>query len=89
MRVRERTAESARAIETLQDEVRRRRQAAERLRAASLHSRNLIDASLDSLATIDSEGRTGNVDKAFEEATGVPLSRLIGGASADCFTEPQ
>jgi len=59
------------------------------LRAASLYSRTLIEASIDPLVTIGSDGTISDVNKATEEVTGVARDRLIGADFADYFTEPE
>jgi PAS domain S-box-containing protein len=65
-----------------------RKKAEEQLRAASLYARSLIEASLDPLVTISSEGKITDVNKATEEVTGVERDHLIGADFADYFTEP-
>jgi PAS domain S-box-containing protein len=65
-----------------------RKKAEEQLKAASLYARTLIEASLDPLVTIGSDGKITDVNKATEEVTGVPRERLIGTDFADYFTEP-
>jgi PAS domain S-box-containing protein len=77
-RVTERTAE-------LDERVRER---TTELRAASLYTRSLIEASLDPLVTISPQGVITDVNEATEQATGVPRERLIGTDFADYFTEP-
>ncbi|MHB9024640.1 MAG: PAS domain S-box protein [Armatimonadota bacterium] len=66
-----------------------RKIAEEQLKAASLYSRSLIEASLDPLVTIGPDGKITDVNKATEEATGIPRARLIGTDFADYFTEPE
>ncbi len=61
----------------------------EELRAASIYTRNLIEASLDPLVTISADGKITDVNKATEDVTGVSRERLIGGDFADYFTEPE
>ncbi len=58
------------------------------LRLTSLYARNLIEASLDPLVTISSEGKITDVNKATEEVTGVTREHLIGSDFSDYFTEP-
>ena len=70
------------------EEHKERKKAAEALRAAYLYSRTLIEASLDPLVTISSEGKVMDVNKATEEITGVARDRLIGNDFSDYFTEP-
>ncbi|MBA4370173.1 MAG: hypothetical protein C0418_01155 [Coriobacteriaceae bacterium] len=59
------------------------------LRAASLYTRSLIEASLDPLVTISPDGKVTDVNDATEEATGLPRKRLIGSEFSDYFTEPE
>ncbi|WXG42233.1 MAG: PAS domain S-box protein [Candidatus Freyarchaeum deiterrae] len=66
-----------------------RKQAEEKLHAASLYARSLIEASLDPLVTINAEGKITDVNKATEEVTGVPREQLIGSDFSDYFTEPK
>lgn len=58
------------------------------LRAAAAYARNLIEASLDPLATISRDGKITDVNKATEAVTGVPREHLIGSDFSDYFTEP-
>jgi len=80
-RVRERTAE-------LIAEVEERRRAEQRLATASQYTRNLIEASLDPLVTISSEGRITDVNEATIKATGCSRVELIGTDFSEYFTEP-
>ncbi|MBE3073847.1 MAG: PAS domain S-box protein, partial [Actinobacteria bacterium] len=61
----------------------------EELRAVSLYTRNLIEANLDPLMTISSDGKITDVNDATEQVTGVSRERLIGSDFADYFTEPE
>jgi PAS domain S-box-containing protein/putative nucleotidyltransferase with HDIG domain len=65
-----------------------RKRAEENQRTAALYARSLIEASLDSLVTINAEGKITDVSKATEEVTGVARDRLVGTDFADYFTEP-
>jgi PAS domain S-box-containing protein len=58
------------------------------LRAASLYSRSLIEASLDPLVTISPEGKITDVNEATEQVTGRTRGELIGTYFSDYFTEP-
>lgn len=58
------------------------------LRAASLYSRSLIEASLDPLVTISPEGKIMDVNRATEQVTGKNRGELIGTDFSDYFTEP-
>jgi PAS domain S-box-containing protein len=60
----------------------------EELRAVSIYVRNLIEASLDPLVTINADGKITDVNKTTEDVTGVSRERLIGSDFADYFTEP-
>jgi PAS domain S-box-containing protein len=61
----------------------------QKLSAASLYSRSLIEASLDPLVTISKEGEITDVNKATEEVTGCSREELIGSDFLDYFTEPE
>ena len=58
------------------------------LRIASLYARSLLEASLDPLVTISPDGKITDVNKATEEATGIPRQRLIGTDFSNYFTDP-
>lgn len=67
-----------------------RKQAGEKLREASLYTRNLIESSLDpNLVTISSEGKITDVNKASESITGVSREQLIGSDFSVYLTEPE
>jgi PAS domain S-box-containing protein len=70
-------------------EHRDRKKAEEELQAASLYARTLIEASLDPLVTISSEGKVMDVNKATEEITGVLREQIIGSDFSAYFTEPE
>jgi PAS domain S-box-containing protein len=53
------------------------------------YARSLIEASLDPLVTISSEGKITDVNEATAKVTGAPRERLIGADFADYFTQPQ
>ncbi|MGZ4849419.1 MAG: PAS domain S-box protein, partial [Halobacteriota archaeon] len=88
-RVQKRTAELASTASSLKKEVTVRQQAEEQVRAASLYTRSLIEASLDPLVTISAEGLITDVNKATEEATGCSRYELTGSDFSDYFTEPE
>jgi len=71
--------------ETLEERVQER---TERLRVTSLYARSLIEASLDPLVTISTEGKITDVNAATEEVTGCTRDELIGSDFSDFFTEP-
>jgi len=59
------------------------------LRVASLYARSLLEASFDPLVTISPDGKITDVNKATEEATGIPRQRLIGTDFSSYFTDPE
>ncbi len=60
----------------------------EEMRKASSYARNLIEASLDPLVTINAEGKITDVNLTTMKATGVSREQLIGSDFAYYFTEP-
>lgn len=66
-----------------------RKRAEERLRAASMYARGLLEASIDPLVTISAQGKITDVNKATVDVTGVPREELIGSDFSSYFTEPQ
>ena len=70
-------------------DVTERKRAEEKLREASLYTRNLIEASLDPLVTISREGKITDVNGATEEVTGLQRDRLIGSDFSNYFTVPE
>jgi PAS domain S-box-containing protein len=56
---------------------------------ASQYARSLVEASLDPLVTISSEGKITDVNEATVKVTGVSRDRLIGTDFSDYFTEPE
>ncbi|MGD0626155.1 MAG: PAS domain S-box protein [Thermodesulfobacteriota bacterium] len=89
IRIRERNAELARINEELRVEIAERRRAERALKAASLYTRTLIEASLDPLITISADGKVMDANKATELVTGVFRENLIGSDFSDYFTEPE
>ena len=73
---------------TVFTDVTERKEAEKQLRAAWLHARSLLEASLDPLVTISPDGKITDVNEATEQATGVPRERLIGTDFSSCFTQP-
>lgn len=78
-----------RMAESLQRRREERRLAEEALRAASAYNRNLIEASLDTLVTIEPDGKITDVNAATETVTGYIRTELIGTEFSDYFTEPE
>ena len=65
-----------------------RKQAENRQRASAAYARSLIEASVDPLVTISSEGKITDVNRATELVTGIPRQRLTGTDFSDYFTAP-
>lgn len=63
--------------------------AEESLRRAGPYTRSLIEAALDPLVTIGTDGRITDVNAATETVTGCPREALIGTDFSDYFTEPE
>jgi PAS domain S-box-containing protein len=59
----------------------------EKVRNASLYARSLIEASLDPLITINSEGKITDVNKSTEEITGVKREELVGSDFESYFAD--
>ena len=66
-----------------------RKRSEEASRLASSYNRSLIEAALDPLVTIGSDGRITDVNAATEAATGHPRAALIGTDFSDYFTDPE
>jgi PAS domain S-box-containing protein len=77
------------AILEISRDVTQRRRVEAAVRSASAYTRGLIEASLDPLVTINSEGKITDVNRATEAATGVPRALLIGTDFSNYFTEPE
>jgi|GEM_PF-789169 len=76
------------SVATQLGSVMRKKLVEERFRDASLYARNLIESSVDPLATISPDGKITDVNKATEEVTGVSREKLIGSDFSEYFTEP-
>jgi len=61
----------------------------QRIEKASRYARSLIEAALDPLVTISTEGRIMDVNSATEKVTGVSREQLIGSDFCNYFTEPE
>ena len=66
-----------------------RKQAEEKLAAASQYARSLLEASLDPLVTISAAGTITDVNEATVKVTGVPREQLVGTDFSNYFTEPE
>ena len=71
----------------INSDITERKKALEKIRTGSLYARTLIEASLDPLVTINSEGKITDVNIATERVTGFKRDRLIGSEFADYFVE--
>jgi len=78
-----------RMVAALEHNEAEREQAEHQLRAASMYARSLIEASLDPLVTIDTDGKITDVNIATEQVTGKPRDLLIGSDFSNYFTEPE
>jgi PAS domain S-box-containing protein len=58
-------------------------------RLASAHTRSLLEASLDALVTIGSDGKINDVNSAIETLTGRSRQDLIGTDFSACFVEAE
>jgi len=67
-----------RTRDRLVQELEERKKAEDALRSASLYTRSLIEASVDPMCVISPEGKLTDVNRAMEEALGLPRERLIG-----------
>ena len=65
-----------------------RKQLEEAARVNAEYVRSLLEASLDPMLTISTEGKINDVNSATERVTGVGRVQLIGSDFADYFTDP-
>jgi PAS domain S-box-containing protein len=72
---------------TIARDITQHKQLEKELHTASSYARSLIEASLDPLVTISALGKIMDVNKATEQATGVPRDQLIGTYFSDYFTD--
>ncbi len=61
----------------------------EELRMAGAYARSLIEASLDTLVTIGSDGKITDVNSETERITGRTREELVGTDFSDYFTDPE
>jgi len=66
-----------------------KKRAEKALRAANKYSRSLIEAHIDPLVTIDTDGLISDVNSAMEELTGFSRDLLVGSVFSGHFTEPK
>ena len=61
----------------------------EELAQAGAYARSLIEASLDTLVTIGSDGKITDINSETERITGRTREELVGTDFSDCFTDPE
>lgn len=71
------------------EDITARKRAEEGLRIASGHNRALLEASLDPLVVIDTQGHINDVNAATEQATGYSREELMGTDFAAYFSDPE
>ena len=76
-------------VSTIARDITERKLAEEKLKEASLYTRNLIEASLDPLVTISRDGKITDVNEATEKVTGLSRQQLIGSDFSNYFTKPE
>jgi PAS domain S-box-containing protein len=72
----------------MSSDISEKKRAEEQLLSASQYSRSLIEASVDPLVTISTEGKITDVNEATIKVTGIPRDELIGTDFSNYFTEP-
>ena len=77
------------AIIAVGHDVTERRKMLEALEAAAAYTRNLIEASLDPLVTINRDGKVTDLNRATEQILNLPREQIIGTDFSDYFTEPE
>lgn len=86
-KVQQRTQELSKANSALHKKNREVELAREKL--LSEYARSLIEASLDPLITVNTEGKITDMNQATVNITGVPRDKLTGSNFFDYFTDPQ
>ncbi len=76
------------AIQHSSIDITKRKEMEKELHATALYVRSLIEANLDPLVTISSEGKITDANEATMKVTGVAREKLIGTDFSDYFTEP-
>jgi PAS domain S-box-containing protein len=77
-------------VQTARDELELRVvERTQQLAQANAYNRSLIEASLDPLVTITSDGKIGDVNSATEKATGLSSQMLIGTDFHSYFSDPE
>jgi PAS domain S-box-containing protein len=75
-------------ISTIARDISEQKRTEEALRIAGVYNRNLIEASLDPLVTINPDGKISDVNATTELVTGYSREELIGTDFSNYFTEP-
>jgi PAS domain S-box-containing protein len=70
-------------------DVTERKKAEEKLRLLNAYNRSLIEANLDALVTITTDGKIGDVNTVTEVITGVAREQLVGTDFHAYFTDPE
>ncbi|RPJ51133.1 MAG: PAS domain-containing sensor histidine kinase, partial [Methanobacteriota archaeon] len=73
----------------ISSDISEKKQAEEQIRQAAQYARSLIEASVDPLVTISTDGKITDVNRASEQVTGISRLQLIGSDFSDYFTEPE
>jgi PAS domain S-box-containing protein len=76
-------------VQVLAHDITERKKAEDALRQANEYNRTLIEASLDPLVTIGTDGKILDVNKATQNITGLKRGELIGTEFSNYFTEPE
>ncbi|HKV56442.1 MAG TPA: PAS domain S-box protein [Candidatus Binataceae bacterium] len=79
----------ARGIFAVARDVTEQRRLEEQLREQQNYSRNLIEASVDALVTVDPQGRITDVNEQMVRLAGDARQRLVDSPFASYFTEPE
>lgn len=66
-----------------------RRRQEDQLRETTRYTRSLIEANLDPVVMIDTQGKISDVNLAAERITGLSREKLLGSDAASHFTEPE
>ena len=78
----------SRALKLAESMTRELRASENNLRNITLYTRNLIEASLDPLVTISTDGKIMDVNQATMAVTGMSREQLVGTDFSEYFTEP-
>lgn len=70
-------------------DITQRKAAEATIKSNAAYTRSLIEASLDPLVTINTEGKITDVNTATENITGVGRASLVGSDFANYFTDPE